>query len=140
MPQPIPYLSFNGNCKEAMRFYEKALLVDVETMLTFGETPMAEHCVPAELNQICHACLVFADGGMLYAGDCPGSMPYEGIKGVSITLNYPTIDEATRAFNALSDGGTVSMPMQPAFWAKIFGMVVDRFGTPWIVNGENIPV
>ena len=62
MPQPIPYLSFNGNCKEAMQFYEKALLGKLQAMLTFGQTPMAEHCVPADLNQICHACLVFEDG------------------------------------------------------------------------------
>lgn len=140
MPQPIPYLSFNGNCKEAMQFYETALLGKLQAMLTFGETPMANQCAAAELDQICHACLVFADGGMLYAGDCQKSVPYEGIKGVSITLNYLTIDEATRAFAALGVGGTVIMPMESAFWAKTFGMLVDRFGTPWIINGESIPL
>jgi PhnB protein len=140
MPQPIPYLSFNGNCKEAMQFYETALLGKLQAMLTFGETPMADQCAAAELDQICHASLAFNDGGMLYAGDCTKGMPYEGIKGVSITLNYLTIDEATRAFAALGVGGTVMTPMQPAFWAKTFGMVADRFGIPWVINGESIAV
>ena len=74
------------------------------------------------------------------AGDCPTSTPYEGIKGVSLTLNYDTTQEAERVFRALSEGGQITMPMQPAFWAKSWGMLVDRFGTPWIVNGELLPI
>jgi PhnB protein len=90
-------------------------------------------------HRILHARLVFAGGGMLYAGDAPAHVPYEGIKGVTITLDYPTVAEAEEVFAALAEGGQVSMPMQPAFWAKRWGMLVDRFGTPWNINGEQIP-
>ena len=140
MPHPIAYLSFNGNCADAMRFYETALESKLQTLLTNGESPMAAQCTPESHNHILHACLVLPGGGMLMAGDCPGTMPYEGIKGVSLTLNYDTIAEAERAFKALSEGGKITMPMQPAFWSKAWGMLTDKFGTPWIVNGELIPI
>ena len=140
MPHPIAYLSFNGNCADAMRFYETALESKLQTLLTNGESPIAAHCTPESHNHILHACLVLPGGGMLMAGDCPATMPYEGIKGVSLTLNYDTIAEAERAFNALSDGGKITMPMQPAFWSKAWGMLTDKFGTPWIVNGELVPI
>jgi PhnB protein len=85
-----------------------------------------------------HACLALDGNGYLYAGDCPQNVPYEGMKGVALTLNYDT--QAERVFQALlADGGTVTVPLQATFWAKIWGMLVDRFGTPWIVNGERIP-
>ena len=58
------------------------------------------------------------------------------MKGFTLALNYDTVDEATTIFNALAEGGNIVMPLQPAFWAKTWGMVNDRFGTPWIVNGE----
>ena len=80
--------------------------------------------------------LMTTASGLLFGGDCPGEMPYEGIKGVSLTLNYGTIEDAQRVFAGLSEGGTITMAMQPSFWAKTWGMLVDRFGTPWIVNGE----
>ncbi len=140
MPHPIAYLSFNGDCADAMRFYETALESKLQTLMTTGESPMAAHCPPESHNHILHACLVLPGGGMLMAGDCPATMPYEGIKGVSLTLNYDTIAEAERAFKALSDGGKITMPMQPAFWSKAWGMLTDKFGTPWIVNGELIPI
>lgn len=140
MPQPIAYLSFKGNCKEAMQFYESALGGKIEVMMSGADSPMAAMIPPETARQILHARLVLPDGGLLFAGDCPQNMPYEGIKGMSLTLNYDSISEAERAFNALADGGTITMPMQPSFWAKSWGMLVDRFGTPWIINGELLPI
>lgn len=140
MPQPIAYLSFKGNCKEAMQFYESALGGKIEVMMSGADSPMAAMIPPETAHQILHARLVLPDGGLLFAGDCPQHLPYEGIKGMSLTLNYDSISEAERAFNALADGGTITMPMQPAFWAKAWGMLVDRFGTPWIINGEMLPI
>jgi PhnB protein len=140
MPQPIAYLSFNGNCDDAMRFYEQALDGKLETIIRNADTPWAAQ-TPAEHHQlIVHARLALDGNGILYGGDCPPVMPYEGIKGMSLTLNYDTVEQAQRVFGALSEGGTITMAMQPAFWAKAWGMLVDRFGTPWIVNGEPIPV
>jgi PhnB protein len=140
MPQPIPYLGFNGNCAEAVRFYERVLGAKIEILMDGADSPMADQ-IPKEFAQrILHARLAFPDGGYLYAGDAPAHVPYEGIKGVSITLNYDTAAQAQKVFDALSAGGTVTMPMQPAFWAKTWGMLIDRFGTPWIVNGELLPM
>jgi PhnB protein len=86
-----------------------------------------------------HASLALDGNGHLYAGDSPQNMPYEGIKGVALTLNYDTVEQAQRVFDALAEGGKVTMPLQPTFWAKTWGMLIDKFGTPWIINGERIP-
>lgn len=140
MPQPIPYLGFNGNCAEAVRFYERVLGGKLEILMSGADSPMAAHIPKESAHRIMHARLALPGGGYLYAGDCPEQMPYDGIKGVSFTLNYDTTAEAERVFKALSDSGHITMPMQPAFWAKAWGMLVDKFGTPWIVNGELLPM
>jgi PhnB protein len=140
MPQPIPYLAFDGDCAEAVRFYERALGGKLEVLMSGADSPMAADMPKEFAHRILHARLALPDGGVLFAGDAPGNVPYEGIKGVSITLNYDTTAQAHRVFDALAAGGAVTMPMQPAFWARTFGMLVDRFGTPWIVNGELLPI
>jgi len=139
MTQAIAYLSFNGNCAEAMRFYEQALRGKLEVLMSGAESPMKEHYTAENGHRILHARLALPGGGTLFAGDCPQHLPYEGIKGVSMAVDYPTVEEAGEVFAALSAGGQVTMPMQPAFWAKSWGMLVDKFGTPWIVNGEVLP-
>lgn len=140
MPHPIAYLAFDGNCADAMRFYESALDAKLEMMMTNGQSPVANMCTPGTLDRVMHARLSLPGGGLLFAGDCRIDVPYRGIQGVSLTLNYDTTDEAVRVFEALCARGEVTMPMQPAFWAKVWGMCVDRYGTPWIVNGELLPV
>lgn len=136
MPHPIAYLAFNGNCAEAMRFYESALDGKLELLMSGADSPMAAQ-IPKEVAQrILHARLALQGGGYLYAGDTPIQMPYQGIHGVSIALNYDTTAEAQKVFEKLSPGGKVTMPMAPSFWARSFGMLIDRFGTPWLVNGE----
>jgi PhnB protein len=141
MPHPIAYLSFNGNCTEAMRFYEKALGGKLEILLKAGDSPEAAHFGKEGADLILHADLELKGNGSLYGGDhMPHMGPYEGVKGVSLTLNYDTVDQAQRTFSALSEGGKITMPMQATFWAKIWGMFVDKFGVPWIINGERISV
>ena len=135
MSQPIPYLSFNGNCAEAMRYYEQALGGKL-LLLKYADAPAAEQTPKEHADRIMHARLTLPAGGSLYASDCPPQMKYAGIHGIGLALNFDTVTQATTVFNALADGGTVSMPLQPMFWAKIWGMLTDRFGTPWIVNGE----
>jgi len=136
MPIPIPYLSFEGTCEKAMRFYERSLGGTLEVLLKNSDSSMAEKTPKEHLDRIMHARLALPGGGMVYGGDCPPQMKYAGIHGVSLTLNFETVAKATAVFNALADGGAVSMALQPMFWSKIFGMVTDKFGTPWIVNGE----
>jgi len=140
MTQAIAYLVFNGNCADAVRYYERALGGKLEILMSGADSPMADQIPKESAHRILHARLALPGGGMLFAGDCPENMPYEGIKGVSIVVDYATVAEAEKVFNALADGGQVTMPMQPAFWAKRWGMVVDKFGTSWNVNGEPQPV
>jgi PhnB protein len=140
MPQPIPYLAFDGACADAFRFYEKALGAKLEVLMSGADSPMAAQIPKETAHRILHARLALPDGGLLFGGDCPANMPYQGIHGVSITLNFDTVEQAQKAFAALSEGGQVHMPMQATFWAKVWGMCVDRFGTPWIVNGEMLPI
>lgn len=139
MPHPIAYFAFDGNCAEAMRFYERTLGGRLEALMSNAESPWAAQMPKESAHRTLHACLALDGNGYLYAGDAPQGMPYEGIKGVSLTLNYDTVEQAQRVFHALADGGQVTMPLQPSFWAKTWGMLVDKFGTPWIVNGERIP-
>ena len=81
-----------------------------------------------------HAYLVHKDF-VLMAGDSMVGEPYEGMRGIMMTLTYPTASEAKRVFEVLAEGGHVQMPLGETFWAETFGMVTDRFGTPWAVNG-----
>ena len=75
---------------------------------------------------------------MLFAGDTPPGMPFEGMRGVMLVLQFDTTEQAQVAFHALAEGGQVTMPLAPAFWARTFGMLTDRFGVSWAVNGEPI--
>ena len=139
MPQPIPYLAFDGNCADAMRFYAKVLDGKLDLM-TFGQSPMAGQTPKDALNRVMHARLRLDGNGSLYAGDCPPGVPFQGIHGVSMALSYDAVAQAERVFSDLADGGKVNMPFGPTFWAKGFGMVTDKFGCPWVVNGEMIDV
>lgn len=134
MPQLTAYLGFNGNCGEAMRFYERVLGGKLEKLITIGDMPAEVQPCQSATDRIMHACLVAGDL-LLMAGDTPEHVPYEGMKGFNLTLTYGDVSDAERVFDALSEGGTVTMPFQEQFWAERAGMLVDRFGTPWIVNG-----
>jgi len=133
------YIFFDGTCAEAMRFYEKALGATLEVLMTHGESPMGANASPEMKDRIIHARLDI-DGRKLMASDTEAGKPLGGARGFSLSLSYPTPDEARKIFDALSEGGRVTMPMQETFWAKAFGMVVDRFGTSWMVNGAQNPI
>ena len=141
-----PYLTFPGSTREAFAFYEKALGGRIDAMLRFADMPPlagpAEGCGPQGGmpmgDGIMHACLTLPGGAMVFAGDAPPGMPYGGVHGVMLAVQYDTVDEARAAFEALAEGGQVQMPLAPVFWSKIFGMLTDRFGVPWAINGEAI--
>ena len=132
------YLFFDGNCAEAMRFYEKVLGGRIEMMQTYAGSPSAQDVAPDKANRIMHARLEL-DGRALMASDAISEDPFEGARGFALSLNYHSVDEGHRVFQALSDGGTVQMPMQQTFWAAAFGMLTDRFGTPWMINVNEHP-
>ncbi|GLS05059.1 VOC family protein [Chitiniphilus shinanonensis] len=131
-----PYITFKGNCAEAMRYYESALGGTL-TLLTVAGSPAAEHLPHVDGNLIMHAHLELPGGNRLLASDWMEGCgaPYEGIKGISLALTYDNVDEATRRFNALADGGQITMPLQRTFWVEQFGMLVDRYSICWLVNG-----
>lgn len=130
--QFIPYLGFNGNCREALEFYAKVLNAKLELM-EFGGTPAEEHVPASAKNQILHGNLALNGTTILMASDA-GGMPFEKMQGIQVAIVLDDTPEAERIFKALSEGGTVTMPMEPTFWARRFGMCTDRYGTPWMVN------
>jgi PhnB protein len=141
MPQPIPYLSFNGNCADAMRHYERVFDGDLQALMTYGESPMASESPPDTHHLVMHASLALGGGGLLMAGDAmPGTCGDAStvLNATMMALTYPTVAEAEKVFARLADGGKVTMPLTPTFWAKTFGMVTDKFGVPWGINGEEI--
>jgi PhnB protein len=135
MPAINAYLFFDGTCAEAMRLYEGTLGGKIEMMMTHAQAPMPTPAPPGSAERIMHARLVIGDGGVLMASDAMPGQPYAGMHGFSLSLIYPTVGEARRIFDALAIGGKVLMPFAKTFWVEAFGMLVDRYGTPWMING-----
>ena len=129
-----PYLFFDGNCADAMRFYEKALDGKLEMMLKASEAPVKSEHDKDNPDGILHAAVSVA-GSRILASDWMSADPYPGMKGVSLAIAYPTIDEAKKKFEALAAGGRVNMPLDKTFWVESFGMVTDKFGTNWMISG-----
>lgn len=134
MPQLNAYLSFDGNCAEAMKFYAEVLGAKLEALMSYGEMPGAASLSATDAGRIMHACLVHPEFSLM-AGDTPPGVRYEGVNGVMLALTYATATEGRRVFEALAAGGKVTMSLGETFWADSFGMLVDRFGVPWGVNG-----
>jgi PhnB protein len=129
------YLTFNGNAAEALAFYAKALGGKVIFSMTFGESPMGAETPDAYKGKIMHATLE-ARGHQLMASDMPPGMAFEGYKGFSLSVQGNNVDEGKKLFEALAEGGEVTMPYGPQFWAVGFGMLTDKFGVSWMVNCE----
>jgi PhnB protein len=128
-----PYLTFDGNCEEAFKTYAKILGGKIEAMLTFDSRSEAECPVPDDWKKkILHVCLSFGDN-VLMASDAPPGASVK-MQGMSVALHPKEPAEAERLFDALADGGQVTMPLGETFWAQKFGLLVDRFGTPWMIN------
>lgn len=129
-----PYLLFNGQCEEAFKFYAQCLGGKIEVMLPHAGTPAEKHAPAEWRDKIMHATLS-VDGHLLMGADAP-PQHFEQPKGFSVSLHLKDPVAAERIFNALVEQGTVKMPFQETFWAQRFGMLVDRFGIPWIINCE----
>ena len=129
-----PYLSFGGRCKEALDFYGQALDAKVCMVMLFNESP--DPTPPGMLapdweNKVMHASLRI--GGVLIMAD-DGCGPGKSFEGFSLHLALPTTAEVERAFAALSEDGTIKMPLGKTFWSPCFGMVTDRFGVAWFIS------
>lgn len=128
------YLTFNGNCEEAFRQYEKVLRGKIVMMMPHEGSPAAGDVPPEWQKKILHVRLQVGDQ-VLMASDAPPQY-HSKAQGFSVSLMFTDVAEAERVFTELSDGATIQMPFGETFWALRFGMLVDRFGTPWMVNVE----
>ncbi len=129
-----PHLSFDGRCAEAFKFYEKSLGGKIVQLMTHGESP-ARANVPADWQEkVIHA-RIEIDGQTLMGMDAPPPH-YAKPQGIFVSLSLGTEARARNAFDALAEGGCVTMPFQETFFSSGFGMVTDRFGIPWMINTE----
>jgi PhnB protein len=126
------YLMLNGQCEAAFKFYEQCLGGKIVAMFTHAGTPGEQNVPPEWRGKIMHVCLKVGDS-LLMGSDAPPDRA-QAAKGFSVNIAVEEPAEADRIFHALAEGGTVGMPIGPTFWAERFGMLVDRFGTPWMVN------
>lgn len=129
-----PYIMFGGNCEEALKFYEQALGAKLDAVMKVAGSPAAEHMPPDWGDKVLHARFSI-DGNVLMASDAPPGQ-FSQPQGFSLSLALKDTEKGQELFNKLAEGGTVQMPFGPTFWAKGFGMCVDRFGIPWMVNCE----
>jgi PhnB protein len=132
--QMNPYLNFNGNCKEAFTFYAELLGGTIGAMFPFSQMPDGGGCDANNQDLIMHARLDLGDAHLM-ASDSFGDR-YEKPSGLWVSLHPETPEEADRIYAALAEGGEIVMPIGETFWAARFGMVNDRFGTPWMINCE----
>jgi PhnB protein len=130
----IHYLSFNGNCAEAMSFYQAALggALDVKT---FRGTPMESHAGPGRLDEVLHARLN-GDGFVLMASDIEKERYVKPNPMTQLSVNVYSMADGEAVFAKLSEGGQVFMPMQKTFWAEGFAMFADKYGFSWMINYE----
>jgi PhnB protein len=127
------YLSFNGNCAQAFNFYAELFGGKIHALMTFGDSPMAAQCGADAKALIMHGCVEVL-GHQLMGTDATPDHPYQGVTGHHIVVDVGSDDEAQRIFDALAAGGRIDMPLAETFWARRYGMLVDRFGIAWMVN------
>ncbi len=133
------YLSFNGDCAAAFRFYQQLFGAPEPMAMTYGGSPVADQMPPQTHGKVMHAALDIGTATLMGAdaiSDLPDHPEYAYTKpqGITVAINVEQPAEADRLFAALSQGGTVQMPMDETFWARRFGMCTDRFGIPWMIN------
>ena len=130
-----PYLFFNGNCEQAVEFYRRAIGAEVEMMMRFKDSP--EPMPPGMLapgyeSKIMHSSFRVGQTTVMASDGC--GTENVSFQGFSLSLSVATEAEADRYFNALADGGKVTMPLNKTFWSPRFGMLEDKFGIGWMVS------
>ena len=132
------YLNFDGKAEEAFRFYAKVLGGKLTEIHRFGSMPQEGgfDLTSEQKNLVMHVGLELPDGQMLMASDMIEGLGPKRVEGnnFSISVHPDSKPEADRIFNALTEGGIVTMPIADQFWGDYFGGVTDRFGTNWMVN------
>ncbi len=127
-----PYISFDGRLDDAFALYAEVLGGEVTMRMVYAGSP-GESMVPEDFrDKVMHATLTFGDLALMGSDQPPGQ--YEKPQGVHVSLQLETPEEAERIFAALSEGGQIVMPIGETFWARRFGMFVDRFNVGWMID------
>jgi PhnB protein len=130
----IPYLSFPGNCEEALNYYAKIFDGSISDLSRFGDTfPVADD----QKNRVMHARLAFGDNMLMFSDNMPGATIDFG-NGISLSIGLTDEQQARSIFGQLAEGGKVTMPMEKQFWGALFGMVQDKYGINWMINCEEV--
>jgi uncharacterized protein YndB with AHSA1/START domain/uncharacterized glyoxalase superfamily protein PhnB len=134
-----PYLFFNGQCEEALTFYQEAIGAQVLFLMHFKDSP--EPPPPGRLpagfeNKVMHATVRVGEATFMASDGCHAGTNFQGF---SLSLALPAAADTDRVFAALADGGTVQMPLTKTFWSPRFGMVADRFGVNWMITVAEEP-
>ena len=138
------HLLFSGACQEAFSFYAECFGGSSLRMLTYGDSPAAGEASANWQDKILHATLIIGNSTLSGADVLPEQ--HENASGFYVLLDVDDVPEANRIFNALAKGGVVRMPLKSTFWSPAFGVVIDRFGTPWEINcagargGDDSPI
>lgn len=127
-----PYLNFDGTCAEAFRFYERVLGGKIVMLQTIGESPMKDQLPPETHGRVMHAHLDVEGAVILGSDSQPGR--YKAPASFQVSVQVRDLDQARRIFTALGEGGRETLAFQKTFWSPGFGMLVDRYGVPWMVN------
>ena len=132
---PTPYLTFQGNCREAMTFYADLLGGTLTQIMPCSEVPPGEFEVPeGKADWIMHSAVEFDRGMLMGADDIMGGT--SAMQGASVMVSLPTTEAGQRVFDRLAEGGAVQLPYQKTFWSPGFGMLRDRFGIAWMVTTD----
>jgi PhnB protein len=126
-----PYLFFGGNCREAFTHYAEVFGGEL-VLIRGGDMPEGEQ-MPGDPDMIAHAALMIGED-LLMGSDDPTTENFGPVQGMQVNYDAPDADTATKVFAGLGDGGTVHVALGPVSFSPLFGMCVDRFGTPWMVT------
>jgi PhnB protein len=128
------YLSFKGDCEAAFKFYERCLGAQPGAIFRYAGSPMVDQVPEGWSDKVMHGSLTVG-GQVIMAADV-APQQYQEPKGFSLSLQMKSVEDAERIFRELATEGRVVMALEKTFWADRFGMVVDRFGIPWLINCE----
>jgi PhnB protein len=131
-----PYLNFGGRTKEALAFYAEKLGAKTEFVMHFKESPEAQKAPPDWQDKVLHTTFSIGSSQLMASDGMPGQ-PHPGYHGFSLSVMAEDVAAGEKRFNALADGGKITMPWAKTFWSPGFGMLVDKFGVSWMVSVEH---
>lgn len=133
--QLTPYIMFNGNCEEALNFYAQAFHGEIKDLMRFEGSPVEN--MSADKQKVMHAHFA-VDGKIIFMAADGGDQGSSASKGgmMHLSINFQSGEEQQKVFEALSEGGKVTMPLQDTFWGARFGMLTDKYGVNWMFNWD----